>query len=81
MDKESIEQQTRIAEKYRRRREWAMTPEQRLAAAEKLQEQAMALLMASPEAYQAYLRRNRRARRDLTDEEVDRRYRQPGPDS
>lgn len=75
-DQQWIERESSAAENYRRRREHAMTPQQRLEAAGKLQQQAMELLMASPEAYQAYVRRNHRARRALTDEEVDRRYRQ-----
>ena len=46
----------------RRRRNWQLTPEERLALAEELTRMAMESLQGNPAAYQAYLERQHRKR-------------------
>ena len=46
----------------RRRRDWQLTPEERLALAEELTRRAMESLQGNPHAYQAYLQRQHRKR-------------------
>lgn len=59
--------QQAAAENYRRRVALAMTPEQRIERCEALTRQAFALLRGNPQAYQAFLRRNFKARRHVDD--------------
>jgi hypothetical protein len=47
----------------RRRRDWALTPEERLAAAEELIRSSLQELLGNPEAYQAYLKRRHQKRK------------------
>lgn len=58
-----LENALRNQEEKRRRRHWAMTPNERMAKHFQLQAEMMETLRSNPEAWNAYLRRNHHARR------------------
>ena len=77
MTPQEIQDAIERRDRYRRRYELRRSPGERLAAFYELQQTAFALLRASPEGYQHFLRRNYASRRT---EIVDGRYVPESPD-
>jgi 7-keto-8-aminopelargonate synthetase-like enzyme len=77
-------------QQYRRRKDWALTPAERLERFVQLQSAAMAALQANPTALQSFIARNHRKRTQanarLLEQKMrcpagDREHRKPTPDS